>query len=177
MRRESDAEGQMSDHELAIAARRAAGFTQARFAILQALRTCERPDKRIALLYAERAVELGVERPRECDDLGSVFRKVGELGRAEAILRRSLELDPSPYSNGRATVQLAAVIHEADKQRAGEARTLLKDLLDADPDNVYAYNALGAVCLTLGLKDEAQAAFEMAEALRPRLDHRQQPEE
>ena len=100
--------------------------------------------------------------PLEHMNLGSVYRKKGDLAKAEAEMRQSVELD-SGFVDG--YVGLATVLAEAGKR--DQAIEAMKKGTEANPQSGRLQYALGVLAEGAGDAATAKAAFLKAEELDP----------
>lgn len=91
--------------------------------------------------------------------------RAGKLPESEALLRRSVALDPSRSA---AKVELAYVLTK--QRRLGEAYELVFPVAKAEPKNARAFAVLGATLLTGGHFRDARTLFFNAIKLNPKED-------
>jgi Tfp pilus assembly protein PilF len=123
--------------------------------------------KKEALDQYETAARLTPKDPEAWIALGNILFNGGELAAAESNYRRALKIAPH---NAGASNNLAMVLLEQDKD-IRQAETLAQDALKQEgPLKPYILDTLANVYLRQGRADEAQAAFERAEAATPADD-------
>ena len=83
--------------------------------------------------------------------------QAGDTGRAAALYRRALDLNPA---DGPTWYLLGAAIHGLG--RAGEAATALREAVRLLPHHASAWNHLGVVQIQLGGLEDAAASFQTA---------------
>ncbi len=97
--------------------------------------------------------------------LGRETGNIVHHGRAEAALRRSLEILPEP--NYRALTQLAGILNT--HHQFAEALPLARQAVDMRPGKGWGYAVLGDAALELGMLAEAETAYLTLAELEPGL--------
>lgn len=116
-----------------------------------------------ALSHYERCLRV---RPDDHDSrigVASCCRRLGELARAESVLRGIPEREVSTIHRAHVLSELGQIALE---QRETEtARQLLEQAADLDPRNAVARHALGVACSRLGFDQQAASRFAEAEQI------------
>ncbi|MBW3628199.1 MAG: tetratricopeptide repeat protein [Gemmatimonadetes bacterium] len=109
--------------------------------------------------------------------LANAYRKTGEIGRAEAVLREGLRRHPDYLS---AHIVLGRCL--ADRGATGEAVAEFQHVLSIDPQNLIALRTLGELAMASGRADESASWYQqllevdpMNEEARRALDSLAEP--
>lgn len=101
--------------------------------------------------------------------LADRYRRIGEVERAEALLREGLQRFPDSVS---ARIVLGQCL--ADLDRSDEAVEQFRGVLALDPQNLIALRALGALAAQAGRNDEARRWYDDLLAVDPMNDEARQ---
>lgn len=96
--------------------------------------------------------------------LGTSYALKGMPAEAERCLREALRMEPSRTN---AKLQLAGVLMESGAERGKEARTLIDEILRAEPRNSRAYSVLASYEVFLGNRDRALELYRKQAELAP----------
>ncbi len=115
-----------------------------------------------AIAMFEEAAARGVETPGLLNNFAAALLQRGESGRAERLLRRSLEIRPNQAD---ARVNLAGRL--LARGETGEAAAMLEASLAVFPDDAAAWDLLGSARFAAGDLDAAEAAYRRGLELAP----------
>jgi tetratricopeptide (TPR) repeat protein len=153
-------------------------------------------DLRGALLALERARVFNENEPEIYFSLSNIYLQLGKVEEAEALLRKTLELDPDHFSamldlaqliKGSGSLDevhelfaraskvdpdsdeaaLGLVVLEMANKEFSKARQSLKEFIRRKPDSHLGYFYLGTLDQDLGKYAEAEKNYKKALALRP----------
>lgn len=113
---------------------------------------------------ARKAIGLLVRQPEPYNNLGNVHSKRGEHEAALEMYRKAIDLSPE---NGIGDIHANMADTYLDIERAAEARTVLQDALQDDPENARFHLALGRALRMLGDDASAELSFQRAISLAP----------
>jgi Zn-dependent protease with chaperone function/Flp pilus assembly protein TadD len=95
----------------------------------------------------EQVLSLAPGFPDALRRLSYVEQRLGDLPKAELLARQALQFDPSPVNQSAVALVLVAT---NDKSRLGEAMTLAKAAVAAEPDVYYNYYVWMSVAVAAG---------------------------
>jgi len=113
--------------------------------------------------FLERAVKRVPSYFQALNNLGCVECELGELVASKAHLERALEIRSNHLSS---LVNLAMTLKRLGPSWYGRARELYATALAIDPENLSAYNNLGALLLAAGKPQEAVEVYKKLIRLR-----------
>ena len=132
--------------------------------LAQGLAAAERGAKLEAVQFLARAVAADPEAPEAYLPLAKLLRRLHRLDLAEAMLRRSIELDPKDLES---RYELGMLL--TTRGRHHEAAQTFEALLSRAPEDGNAYARLAAAHYFLGQKDSALAALDAAKRFGGRI--------
>ena len=117
-----------------------------------------------AAKYYQYFIDQGFNDQRAFSNYGIIFKDVGKLKEAEALLRKAILLDPS---FAKAHSNLGTVLIDLGKLK--EAEVLLRKAIELDNELAEAYSNLGTVLIELGNLKEAEVFLRKAIEIKPDL--------
>ena len=115
-----------------------------------------------ALRSCDAAARLGDQQTAVLVPLGSVYLRTGQRDKAEAVLRRALELEPN---NADAYRWLGRAYE--DQAQFDQAEAAYNQAIALKPSRWFYYNELGILLSNTGRYEEAVEAFEQVRRLTP----------
>ena len=133
----------------------------------KAIEDSDQPDQGVSRARPEdilkKALNKGLNKPRDYHDLGTIYHRQAEYAMAEAMFKKAIELAPQDY---RAYLQLGILYHELKKFK--QAEDYIKQSIEINPDNdAGIYSALGWLYGDLGKSEEALELFKKAIEIEP----------
>jgi len=149
---------------------------------LSGVSSLEQNKPEVALIPLQKAVKVAPEFRQAHENLALVWTKLGDLNKAEISLKKSLEIDPSNFTNWKSLgdvlsdqgkekeadkayknaistdkkyLDLQKAMSQVQKGNLGEAEKIYRSILSDDPNNVDALRLLALLASRTGAIDQA----------------------
>jgi tetratricopeptide (TPR) repeat protein len=112
-----------------------------------------------------RALQLAPDHVKGCYVLGIILRDMGRMDEAEPFLRRAVSLDPASAEYRFDLANMLAT--SARSEHLDEAKSLLLEVVKAEPAHLGAWSNLGRLLFDTGYTSAAHTAYSAAAAFHP----------
>ena len=161
---------------------------------LSGVSSLEQNKPEVALIPLQKAVKVAPEFRQAHENLALVWTKLGDLNKAEISLKKSLEIDPSNFTNWKSLgdvlsdqgkekeadkayknaistdkkyLDLQKAMSQVQKGNLGEAEKIYRSILSDDPNNVDALRLLALLASRTGAIDQAINMLENCVKIAP----------
>ena len=161
---------------------------------LSGVSSLEQNKPEVALIPLQKAVKVAPEFRQAHENLALVWTKLGDLNKAEISLKKSLEIDPSNFTNWKSLgdvlsdqgkekeadkayknaistdkkyLDLQKAMSQVQKGNLGEAEKIYRSILSDDPNNVDALRLLALLASRTGAIDQAISMLENCIKIAP----------
>ena len=161
---------------------------------LSGISSLDQDKPEVAIIPLQKAVKLAPEFSQAHENLALAWTKLGDLHKAEICLKRSLEIDPSNFSNWKSLgdlltdqgkgseadkayknaistdkkyLDLQQAMNQVQKGNLGEAEKIYRNILSDDPNNVDALRLLALLASRTGAIDQAISMLENCIKIAP----------
>mgnify|MGYP001039462784 CR=1 FL=1 len=161
---------------------------------LSGVSSLEQEKPEVALIPLQKAIRVAPEFLQAHENLAQAWTHLGDLKKAEACLKKCLEIDPSNFTNWKSLgdvlsdqrkdeeadkayknaistdkkyLDLQKAMSQVQKGNLGEAERIYREILSDDPNNVDALRLLALLASRTGAVDQAINMLENCTKISP----------